>query len=106
MLGQVDGRASAAVQAWLAARSHEFRAGVEVVVIDPHARYAAAVRAALPHGAIAVDHFHLIMLGNKALTAVRGRVTRDLLGRRGRKIDPTWADRRLLRGHERLSQAA
>jgi hypothetical protein len=34
-----------------------------------------------------VDHFHLAMLGNKAVTAVRQRVTRDLLGRRGRKID-------------------
>jgi transposase len=48
LLGQVDGRTSAAVQAWLAARTAEFRAGVEVVVIDPHAGYAAAVRAALP----------------------------------------------------------
>ena len=47
-MGQVDGRTSAAVQAWLAARSEAFRAGIEVVVIDPHAGYAAAVRAALP----------------------------------------------------------
>ena len=107
LLGQVDGRSSAAVQAWLAARTPAFRAGVEVVVIDPHAGYAAAVRAALPGAAVAVDHFHLIMLGNKAVTAVRQRVTRDLLGRRGQKIDPTWANRRLLlRGRERLSQAA
>jgi len=80
LLGQVDGRTSAAVQAWLAARSEEFRAGVEVVVIDPHAGYAAAVRAALPDAAIAVDHFHLIMLANKTVTAMRQRMTR---GRRG-----------------------
>jgi transposase len=54
-----------------------------------------------------VDHFHLIMLGNRAVIAVRQRVTRDLLGRRGQKIDPTWANRRLLlRGHERLSERA
>jgi transposase len=107
LLGQVDGRTSAAVQVWLAARTPEFRAGVQVVVIDPHAGYAAAVRAALPDAAIAVDHFHLVMLANKAVTAVRQRVTRDLLGRRGRKIDPAWANRRLLlRGRERLSQAA
>jgi transposase len=107
LLGQVDGRTSAAVQAWLTARSEEFRAGVAVVVIDPHAGYASAVRAALPDAQVAVDHFHLIMLGNKAVTAVRQRVTRDLLGRRGRKIDPAWANRRLLlRGRERLSPAA
>jgi transposase len=48
LLGQVDGRTSAAVQAWLAARSPALRAAIEVVVIDPHAGYAAAVRAALP----------------------------------------------------------
>jgi transposase len=106
LLGQVDGRTSAAVQAWLGARSAAFRAGVEVVVIDPHAGYAAAVRAALPDAATAVDHFHLILLANKAVTVVRQRVTRDLLGRRGRTSDPTWANRRLLlRGRERLSQA-
>ena len=96
LLGQVDGRTSAAVQAWLAARPPEFRERIEVVVIDPHAGYAAAVRAALPDAAIAVDHFHLIMLVNKAVTAVRQRVTRELLGRRGRKVDPAWANRRLL----------
>ena len=107
LLGQVDGRTSAAVQAWLAARSPEFRAAIEVVVIDPHAGYAAAVRAALPDAVIAVDHFHLIMLANKAVAAVRQRVTQDLLGRRGRKTDPTWANRRLLlHGRERLSPAA
>jgi transposase len=103
-LGQVDGRTSAAVQAWLGARTPEFRAAVEVVVIDPHAGYAAAVRAALPQAQIAVDHFHLVMLANKAVTAVRQRVTRDLLGR---TIDPAWTNRRLLlRGRERLSPPA
>jgi len=107
LLGQVDGRTSAAVAAWLNARTDEFRAAIEVVVIDPHAGYAAAVRAALPAAQVAVDHFHLIMLGNRAVTAVRQRVTRDLLDRRGRKTDPTWVNRRLLlRGRERLSKAA
>jgi transposase len=107
LLGQVDGRTSAAVRGWLAERTPEFRAAIEVVVIDPHAGYAAAVRAALPDARVAVDHFHLIMLGNRAVTAVRQRVTRDLLDRRGRKADPTWANRRLLlRGRERLSQPA
>ena len=107
LLGQVDGRTSAAVAAWLASRTEEFRAGIEVVVIDPHAGYAAAIRTALPAARVAVDHFHLIMLANKAVTAVRQRVTRDLLGRRGQKIDPTWANRRLLLcGHERVSERA
>jgi transposase len=107
LLGQLDGRSAAAVRAWLAARSGEFGDRITTVVIDPHAGYAAAIRAALPDAQIAVDHFHLIMLANKAVTAVGQRVTRELLRRRGRKIDPAWANRRLLlRGRERLSPAA
>ena len=51
MLGQIDGRTSADVQAWLAGRSEAFREGVAVVVIDPHAGYSAAVRMALPAAA-------------------------------------------------------
>jgi transposase len=76
LLGQVEGRTSAAVQAWLAARTEAFRAGVEVVVIDPHAGYAAAVRAALSDARIAVDHFHLIMLANQGRHRVRLHCTR------------------------------
>jgi transposase len=95
------------VKGWLKARTQAFRDGIEVVVIDPHVGYAAAVREVLPDAVLAVDHFHLIMLANKAVTAVRQRVTREHLGRRGRKLDPAWANRRLLpRGHERLSQPA
>lgn len=107
LLGQVDGRTSSAVRAWLAQRSQGFRDAIEVVVIDPCAPYAAAVRTALPAARIAVDHFHLVMLANKAVTLVRQRVTRELLDRRGRTSDPAWANRRLLlRGRERLSPRA
>jgi transposase len=107
LLGQVDGRTTAAVRGWFAQRSPEFRDAVQVVVIDPHAGYARAVRELLPHARLAVDHFHLVMLANKAVTAVRQRVTRDLLHRRGRASDPPWANRRLLlRARERLSAPA
>jgi transposase len=107
LLGQVDGRTTASVAGWLAARSHAFRDAVQIVALDPSAPYAAAVRQMLPHARIAVDHFHLVLLANRALTQVRQRVTRELLDRRGRAIDPVWANRRLLlRGGERLSPRA
>lgn len=107
LLGQVDGRTARSVTAWLAERTAAFRDAVEVVALDPSAPYAAAVRHALPHAKLAVDHFHLVLLANRALTAVRQRVTRHLLNRRGRAIDPLWANRRLLlRGGERLSARA
>ena len=54
-----------------------------------------------------VDHFHLVQLANQTVTAVRQRVTQQQLGRRGRRTDPVWANRRrLLRARERLSEQA
>lgn len=104
LLGQTQGRTAAAVIDWLAERTPQFRGAVEFVAIDPAAGYAAAVRAALPNAAIVVDHFHLVKLANDALTKVRRRVTWDLRERRGRKLDPEWANRRrLLCARERLS---
>lgn len=47
---------------------------------------------------------HLVLAANRAVTAVRQRVTREFLGRRGRRTDPVWVNRRhLLRARERLS---
>jgi transposase len=107
LLGQVSGRTGAAVVAWLQARSPAWREAVQVVAIDPSSPYRNAVRRALPHARIVVDHFHLVALANQAVTRVRQRITRDQLGRRGRRTDPTWANRRLLlRARERLSHEA
>jgi transposase len=69
VLGVVDGRDSAGVGTWLAARSAAWRSAVEVVAID---------------------------LANDMLTQVRQRVVRDRKGRRDRGIDPAWTNRRLL----------
>src|SRR5512144_2527506 len=107
LLGQVPGRTSRCVVDWLEARSEACRAGVRFVALDPSAPYAAAVRQALPSATIVVDHFHLVQLANQAVTKVRQRVTQQTLGRRGRRSDPVWANRRLLlRGWERLSDRA
>lgn len=106
LLGQREGRTGAAVIDWLSQRSPEFREAVQYVAIDPAAVYATAIRTPglLPNATIVVDHFHLVKLGNDAVTKVRQRVTWDLRDRRGRKIDPEWANRRrLLRARERLS---
>ncbi len=96
VLGVVDGRDSAGVGAWLAARSQTWRDAVEVVAIDPSAAFRRALRERLPHAAISVDAFHLVKLANDMLTRVRQRVVRDRTGRRGRGIDPAWINRRLL----------
>lgn len=107
VLGVVDGRNSAGVGAWLAARSPAWRAAVEVVAIDPSAAFRKALREHLPAAAVSVDAFHLVKLANDMVTAVRQRVTREAKGRRGRLEDPAWVNRRLLlRAGNTLSPAA
>jgi transposase len=106
LLGQHEGRSGAAVVAWLKARTPRFRQSIQYVAIDPAAAYASAIRTPglLPNAKLVVDHFHLTKLANDALTKVRRRVTWELHDRRGRKIDPQWANRRrLLTARERLS---
>lgn len=105
LLGLSPGRSGASVRDWLDLQSAQFKAGIKVVVIDPSAPYAAAVRARLPHARIAVDRFHLVALGNQLVTRVRQRTTRDRHGRRGRLVDPIWTNRRvLLTGADHLSE--
>ncbi len=106
LLGLTPGRSGAAVEGWLATQSEEWRAGIEVVALDPSAPFAAAIRRALPRATIVVDHWHLVRLANSMVTEVRQRVAREQLGRRGRKVDPAWAHRRLLlRAGNQLSAA-
>lgn len=104
ILGLTPGRSSATVCTWLEARDQAWRDGIELVAIDPCAAYAHAVRTTLPQATVVVDHFHLTRLGNDMLTKVRRRVTWDNRDRRGRLVDPEWANRRrLLTGKERLT---
>jgi transposase len=104
ILALPPGRSSAAVCTWLKARDQAWRDGIEVVAIDPCAAYANAVRKALPHAQLVVDHFHLDRLANDMLTKIRRRVTWDNRDRRGRLVDPEWANRRrLLTARERLA---
>ncbi|MDQ3824715.1 MAG: transposase [Actinomycetota bacterium] len=105
VLGVVDGRDSAGVGAWIAARSPAWRDAVEVVAIDPSAAFRKALREHLPTAAVSVAPFHLVKLANGMLPHVRQRVVRDRTGRRG--VDPAWTNRRLLlRAGNTLSAAA
>jgi transposase len=106
LLGQAEGRTSGCVVDWLQARTPEFRETIRFVAIDPASVYAKAIRTPglLPNATLVVDHFHIVKLANDAVTKVRRRVIWEQKGRRGRKIDPAWANRRrLLTARERLS---
>ncbi|XTL04157.1 transposase [Mycobacterium tuberculosis] len=96
-MGQHEGRGGAAVLAWLQARTPRFRR-LQYGGHRPRRCLASAIRTPglLPNAKLVVDHFHVTTLANDALTAVRRRVTWAFHDRRGRKIDPQWANRRRL----------
>jgi len=56
------------VRTWLREQAAQFRAGIELVVIDPSAPYASGIRVALPQARIAVDRWHLVRLANDMVT--------------------------------------
>ena len=74
VLGIVDGRDSAAVGGWLAARSAPWRARIEVVAIDPSAAFRKAITEQLPDAQVSVDAFHLVQLAKLMVTRVRQRL--------------------------------
>lgn len=103
LLGQIEGRTSCAVVGWLDARGRAWKSSVEFVAIDMCTVFKAAVRAALPHATLVVNHFHVVQLANAALTEVRRRVTVQARGRRGRKGNREWELRnRLTRSAARV----
>ncbi|WP_415915337.1 ISL3 family transposase [Rhodococcus pyridinivorans] len=104
LLAQVNGRTSAVVIDWFDARDETWKAQITHVAIDMSSVYAKAVHEALPHAQLVVDRFHLVKKANEMVDTVRRRVTQAERGRRGRKSDVEWINRRrLLRASERLT---
>ncbi|MEV6040740.1 transposase [Nonomuraea sp. NPDC052116] len=97
LLGQVEGRVSTVVAAWLTAQPATWRGAITHVAIDMCAIFRSALRAALPHARIVVDHFHVVQPADAKLAELRRRLTWKMRGRRGRKGDPEYDHRRLLR---------
>ncbi|MER6578261.1 transposase [Nonomuraea sp. NPDC001023] len=96
MLGQVEGRTSAAVTGWRGQRGQAWRDGVAFVAIDMCTIFKSAIRTALPQARLVVDHFHVVQSANQAVTEVRCRVTVQVRGRRGRKGNREWERRNRL----------
>jgi len=103
LLGQVEGRTAQVVKDWLGQRSQAWRDAVRYVAIDMCTIFKSAVREALPHATLVVDHFHVVQLAHQALNEVRRRVTVQIRGRRGRAGDREWDLRnRLTRSARRM----
>ena len=97
LLDMVPGRSKLAFKTWLAARADTWKAGIDVVAMDGFTGYKTAAGEEIPAATAVMDPFHVVQLFGDALDKTRQRVQQETLGHRGRKGDPLYGCRRLLR---------
>lgn len=100
LLDMVEGRSKQAFARWLASRTTAWRARIKVVAMDGFIGFKTASKEHLPDTTEVMDPFHVVQLAGDALDRTRQRVQQDALGHRGRKTDPLYAIRRVLRTGE------
>jgi transposase len=104
LLDLVPGRSGKVYADWLQERGDAFRRRVEVATLDPFHGYKNAIDDQLADATAVLDAFHVVKLGTDAVDQCRRRVQQETLGHRGRKGDPLYGIRNLLRaGAERLT---
>ena len=104
LLDLVPGRSGAAYTGWLKARNQAFRDGIGVATLDPFHGYKNAIDDQLEDAVAVLDAFHIVKLGTQAVDEVRRRVQQETTGHRGRKGDPLYGIRTILRcGVENLT---
>lgn len=107
LLDIIPGRTGNALCDWVSDQSPQWRAGVTVAALDPFRGYATALTTSLPHATRVLDCFHVTRLGFAAVDDVRRRVQQAATGHRGRRDDPLYRIRRVLRRRaDRLSPHA
>lgn len=107
LLDVVPERTGNAVCDWVSARDQVWRDGVITAALDPFRGYATALSTSLPHATRVLDRFHVTKLGFDAVDQVRRRVQQDSTGHRGRRDDPLFRARRVLRRRaDRLTEHA
>ena len=106
LLDLVPGRSGTVYKNWLAERGKDLRAGVRIATLDPFQGQQERHRLACSKDATSVlDAFHIVKLAGDAPGEVRRRVQQDTTGHRGRKGDPLYQIRLLLRAsHDRLTK--
>ena len=97
-------RSGQAYKTWLTARGTEFRGAVQVARLDPFHGYKNAIDDQLDDARAVLDAFHVVKLATQAVDDVRRRVQQDTTGHRGRRGDPLYRSRNILRaGREHLT---
>ncbi|RII40865.1 ISL3 family transposase [Galactobacter valiniphilus] len=105
LLDLVPGRSGKAYSDWLDERGDDFKNGVKVATLDPFHGYKNAIEDRLEDATAVLDAFHIVKLGSQAVDEVRRRVQQEIHGHRGRKNDPLYGIRTILRcGQEKLTE--
>ncbi len=97
LLDLVPGRSGKAYRNWLDERDDEFRKRVEIATLDPFQGYKNAIDDQLEDATCVLDAFHIAGLAGAAVDDVRRRIQQETLGHRGRKGDPLYGIRHILR---------
>jgi transposase len=104
LLDLVPGRSGQTYKTWLHDRGAAFRAKVEIATLDPFHGYKNAIDDQLDDARAVLDAFHVVKLATQVVDDVRRRVQQDIHGHRGRKNDPLYRIRNILRaGAEHLT---
>jgi transposase len=104
LLDLVPGRSGKAYSDWLDERGAGFKTGVKEATLDPFHGYKNAIDDRLEDAVAVLDAFHVVKLATAAVDEVRRRVQQQIHGHRGRKDDPLYGIRTILRcGVEHLS---
>lgn len=97
LLDLVPGRSGTVHENWLAERGEDFRAGVRIGGWIPSRDIRTPSLSQLQDATSVLDAFHIVKLAGDAPGEVRRRVQQDTTGHRGRKGDPLYQIRLLLR---------
>jgi transposase len=104
LLDLVPGRTGAAYSTWLTERGQAFRSGVAVATLDTFRGYRNTIDDDLSDAVAVLDAFHVVKLATAVVDDVRRRVQQDTCGHRGRRNDPLYRIRNILRaGQDRLT---
>jgi len=101
LLDLIPGRSGTVYKNWLAERGEQFRSGIQIATLDPFQGYKNAIDDQLQDATSVLDAFHIVKLAADALDEVCRHVQQDTLGHRGRKGDPLYQIRLLLRASRR-----
>ena len=97
LLDMVPGRSKQTFITWLEAQTTAFRKGIEIVAMDGFTGYKTAAAETLPEATTVMDPFHVVALAGQAVDKARQRIQQATLGHRGRKGDPLYGIRKVLK---------